>query len=181
MVEKIDIEKYCNRYEELYRLVCFLEQQYLSNEERTLLKSKLDKIVTDISKLHSKQSDCVVLTYIIWLFCLLICRDEDKTKFNISQEEITSIQTKAEIMKINVNEMLYFLVCAKIPYYSSRVVKSLKHSFVDASFSLYYSNWFYVFSSLSKLFEVSTSIVVNVSSILNQLQQIMHGMIFSRL
>lgn len=65
MVEKIDIEKYCNRYEELYRLVCFLEQQYLSNEEKTLLKSKLDKIVTDISKLHSKQSDCVVLTYII--------------------------------------------------------------------------------------------------------------------
>ena len=101
---------------------------------------------------------------------MLICRDEDKTKFNISQEEITSIQTKAENMKINVNEMLYFLVCAKIPYYSSRVVKNLKHSFVDASFSLYYSNWFYGFSSLSKLFEVSTFILVNYSSILNRLQ-----------
>ena len=86
---------------------------------------------------------------------MLIYSESDTTIYGITQDEIVATRTQAEKLKIDADESIYFLVCAKIPYYISRVDKSLKRSFVEAALSLYYSNWFRVFSSLEKLIEVS--------------------------
>lgn len=68
MVDQIEIEKYCNRYEELYELVRLLEQSSVSAEGIEQLKKKLDEALSDISKLHNSKSACTPLTYFVDYF-----------------------------------------------------------------------------------------------------------------
>ena len=69
MVDQIDIEKYCNRYEELYELVRLIEQPSASAEGIERLEKKLDEALGDLSKLHDNKSTCTPLTYLISLLC----------------------------------------------------------------------------------------------------------------
>lgn len=66
MVDQIEIEKYCNRYEELYELVRLIEQPSVSAEGIERLEKKLDEALSDMSKLHDNKSSCTPLAY---LFC----------------------------------------------------------------------------------------------------------------
>ena len=180
MVDQIEIEKFCNRYEELYELVRLIEQPSVSAEGIERLEKKLDEALSDMSKLHDNKSSCTPLTYLLCLFDWLICRESDTSLFGITQEEIVAIRTQAEKLKIDTNEVVYFLVCAKIPYYVSRVDKSLKRSFVEAALSLYYSNWFRVFSSIEKLVEVSCWFVVLIAQVYVQAVNAQSDLSFSQ-
>ena len=61
----------------------------------------------------------------------------------------------AEEIGMDSKELMYFLVCAKMPYYLSKVERSMKSSFVEAASSLYYLERNYLVSTVLKLFEVS--------------------------
>ena len=74
--------------------------------------------------------------------------------YGILPTEVSAIDKLSKEIKVDPNELFYYLVCAKMPYYMSKVERSLKNSFVDAASSLYYIERFYLFSAISKLFEV---------------------------
>ena len=63
----------------------------------------------------------------------------------------------AEEIGMDAKELMYFLVCAKMPYYLSKVERSMKSSFVEAASSLYYLERNYLVSTVLKLFEVGDS------------------------
>ena len=70
------------------------------------------------------------------------------------EREIEEMKSLAPKMQANADELVYFLVCAKMPYYISKVDKSLKRSFVEAAVSLYYLERYYLAACISRLFEV---------------------------
>lgn len=74
--------------------------------------------------------------------------------YGIIPSEIGEINSLSEEIGVDSKELMYYLVCAKMPFYMSKVERSLKTSFVDAASSLYYIECYYLFSSISKLFEV---------------------------
>ena len=74
--------------------------------------------------------------------------------YGILEKEEGEVKSASEEQQIELNCLYYFLVCAKIPYYMTKVQKSMKHSFVSAALSLYYLERFYLFSSIAKLIEV---------------------------
>lgn len=71
------------------------------------------------------------------------------------EREIEEMKSLAPKMQANADELVYFLVCAKMPYYVSKVDKSLKRSFVEAAVSLYYLERYYLAACISRLFEVA--------------------------
>lgn len=74
--------------------------------------------------------------------------------YGIIPSEMGEISSLSEEIAVDSKELMYYLVCAKMPFYMSKVERSLQSSFVDAASSLYYIECFYLFSSISKLFEV---------------------------
>ena len=62
MVAKVDIEKYCNRYEELFSLVRCLERGTYSDEVGEKLKQKIESVSSEITNLNKGKSSCSQLT-----------------------------------------------------------------------------------------------------------------------
>lgn len=81
-------------------------------------------------------------------------RSDEKRLYGILEKEEGELKSVSEKQKIELNSLFYFLVCSKIPYYMTKVQKSMKQSFVSAALSLYYLERFYLFSSIAKLIEV---------------------------
>ena len=88
------------------------------------------------------------------LFVFLTHREEELKTFGVLPSEMEEMKMASEKHRLNLNALGYFVTCAKMPYYMTKVQKGLKHSFVDAGVSLYYTERFYLFSSLAKLTEV---------------------------
>ena len=78
-------------------------------------------------------------------------REEELKTFGILPSEMEEMKTASEKHCLNLNALAYFVTCAKMPYYMTKIQK---HSFMDAGVSLYYGERFYLFSSLAKLTEV---------------------------
>ena len=72
----------------------------------------------------------------------------------ILPSEIEEVGSLARHMNIDPNEWIYFLVCAKIPSYMSKIDRSLRSSFVESALSLYFIERYNLISAISKLFEV---------------------------
>ena len=87
---------------------------------------------------------------------IITYRPTERTAFGVLDKEMEEIELVSNKMHINANELVYFLVCAKLPCYISKVDKSLRRSFVEAAVSLYYLERYYLVSSISNLFEVGT-------------------------
>ena len=85
-------------------------------------------------------------------------REEERKTFGILPSEMEEMKMVSEKNRLSLNALGYFVTCAKMPYYMTKVQKGLKHSFVDAGVSLYYTERFYLFSSLAKLTEVWTEV-----------------------
>lgn len=85
---------------------------------------------------------------------MIVCRNDEKRLYGILEKEEGEVKSASEEQRIELNSLFYFLVCAKIPYYMTKVQKNMKHSFVSAALSLYYLERFYLFSSITKLIEV---------------------------
>jgi hypothetical protein len=62
MVAKVDIEKYCNRYEELFSLVRCLERGTYSDEVGEKLKQKIESVSSEMTNLNKGKSSCSQLT-----------------------------------------------------------------------------------------------------------------------
>ena len=94
-------------------------------------------------------------TLVTFLLTVILTRREEELKtFGILPSEMEEMKTASEKHCLNLNALTYFVTCAKMPYYMTKIQKDLKHSFVDAGVSLYYGERFYLFSSLTKLTEV---------------------------
>ena len=94
-------------------------------------------------------------TLVDFLLTVILTRREEELKtFGILPSEMEEMKTVSEKHCLNLNALAYFVTCAKMPYYMTKIQKDLKHSFVDAGVSLYYGERFYLFSSLAKLTEV---------------------------
>lgn len=62
MVAKVDIEKYCNQYEELFSLIRCLERRAYSDEVGEKVKQKIESIPSEIKDLNKCKSSCSQLT-----------------------------------------------------------------------------------------------------------------------
>lgn len=62
MVAKLDIEKYCNRFEELFSLVRCLKRGTYSDEVGEKLKQKIESLSSEITNLNDGKSSCSQLT-----------------------------------------------------------------------------------------------------------------------
>lgn len=154
MPDKRTIETYCNRYEGLSSLVQGLGIGNISTTDGDELVNKISKIAESIQQTLKKTSSCGALRYNFYFYSLFYYSETDMTTFGILQSEITDINKLSMEICVDSNELMYHLVCAKMPYYMSKVEHSLKSSFVDAASSLYYIERYYLFSSISKLYEV---------------------------
>ena len=90
----------------------------------------------------------------LYFVLMLTCRPAERTTFGVLDKEMEEIELVSTKMHINAHELVYFLVCAKLPCYISKVDKSLRRSFVEAAVSLYYLERYYLVASISNLFEV---------------------------
>ena len=63
MASKLEIEKYCNRYEELYSCVHALEAGTLTDEEIQKLDVQCRDLCVYLNKINSQNTDCKPLQY----------------------------------------------------------------------------------------------------------------------
>ena len=58
MASKLEIEKYCNRYEELYSCVHALEAGTLADDEIQKLDAQCRDLRVSLNKINSPNTDC---------------------------------------------------------------------------------------------------------------------------
>lgn len=58
MASKLEIEKYCNRYEELYSCVHALEAGTLADDEIQKLDAQCRDLCVSLNKINSPNTDC---------------------------------------------------------------------------------------------------------------------------
>ena len=63
MVSKLEIEQYCNRYEELFALVHALETNSIGEEEFKRLDTECHNLCGYLEKASSLKTDCKSLEY----------------------------------------------------------------------------------------------------------------------
>ncbi len=63
MVSKLEIEQYCNRYEELFALVHALETNSIGEEEFKKLDTECHNLCGYLEKASSLKTDCKSLEY----------------------------------------------------------------------------------------------------------------------